>query len=352
MAPSRAGPGARPARGVSLSWEIDLWGRVGAQVSAQEQRTAASLEDARAAALSLAAEVVRTWVEIAATRQELALLEAQVETNRRLVEAIEARVVNGIQGPADLLRQERLLEQTHADRLARETDLELLEHRLPVLLGRPPQHQIRPLPEAMPALPPLPAAGIPAELLRRRPDVRAAEHALRATDKDVVAAIADQFPRLSLNASFFGFPDSPAALLQGFVASLGVGLLANLVKGGERRAEIRRSRALVEEALALYGDVVLVALQEVEDALALDGRQGELVANIDRQVDLAEQTVESLTARYTGGLDVGFLDVVTAQPAAQQLRRDQIEVRREQLGYRIGLYRALAGGLEPTEREE
>lgn len=341
-----------PARiGLTASWEVDLWGRVRAQVGAQGERTAASLEDARAAALSLPAEVVGTWVAIGATRQELALLDAQLQTNRDLVEAIAARVVNGIQGPADLLRQERLLEQTHADRLARQAELELLEHRLPVLLGRPPRQRVRPLPDALPALPPLPDAGIPAELLRRRPDVRSAEHALRAADEDVVAAIADQFPKLSLNAGAFGIPESPAAPLQGFVASLGASLLANLVQGGERKAEIRRTRALVEESIARYGEVVLRSLQEVEDALALDRNQEAIVSNVDRQVDLAERAVESLTVRYTGGIDVGFLDLVTAQAAAQQLRREQIAVRREHLGTRIGLYRALAGGLEPTEAQ-
>ena len=348
------GGGTRPPLdlGLGVSWEIDLWGRVRSAVDAQQQRALATREDARAAALSLSAEVARTWVAIAATREQIALLDAQIDTNQSLVEVVQARVLHGIQGPADLFRQDRLQEQTRAQRIQRLADLEVLEHRLSVLLGRPPQEPPERLPAALPALPPLPAAGVPSELLQRRPDLRAAAHMLQATDAEVASAVADQFPRLTLTADVFNAPTSGRALLTGWVASLGANLLATLFAGGERRAEIRRRRALVEEALADYGDAVLVALQEVEDTLTRDRAQQELVANIDRQVALAEQTVDSLTARYTGGLDVGFLDVVTAQGTAQQLGRDQIAARQQHLLVRITLYRALAGGVEPTQDPE
>lgn len=339
--------------GLAVHWELDLWGRVRAQVEAQQQAADAQREDARAAALSLSAEVARAWVDLAATQEQLALLDAQIDTNLSLVEVVEARVLHGIQGPADLLRQNRLLEQTRAQRLSRAADLEVLEHRLAVLLGRPPQTAVTPRPATLPGLPPLPDASVPADLLTRRPDLRAAEHALRSADASVAAAVADQFPQVSLSGDVFNTPDSAAALLQGWVASLGASLVATLLQGGQRRAEIDRTRAVVDQRLAEYGDAVLVALQEVEDALTRDRAQQSLVANVDRQVALAEQTMDSLTARYTGGLDVGFLDVVTAQGTAQQLRRDQIAARQEHLAVRIDLYRALAGGIDrPDDHEE
>lgn len=337
--------------GLGISWEIDLWGRVRAQVDGETARTAATREDARAAALSLSAEVAEVWVGIAAAHEQLALLDAQIATNQSLIEVVEARVLHGLAGPADLHRQERLLEQTRAQRIAADADLQVLHHQLPVLLGRPPQESVSPLPTALPPLPPLPDAGVPAELIRRRPDLRASEHALRAADADVAAAIADLFPRLTIGAGTSWSPPTAESLLAGWLASLAASVVAPLFEGGARRAEVRRNRAVVEQRLAEYGDAALRALQEVEDALVRDRQQDALVQNVARRVALAERAVESLGARYQGGHDVGFLDVVTAQAAAQQLQREQIDQRRRHLEQRIGLYRALAGGIDPADAD-
>lgn len=333
--------------GVRTSYEVDLFGRIRATARGEARRRDATVEDARAAALSLSADIAQTWVALGATREQLALLDAQIVANQGMAKVVEARFLNGVVRQADSLRQARLLEQTRAARVATLEDLEVLEHRLAVLLGRPPQQAISPLPDGLPDLPPLPDAGVPVELLRRRPDVRAAESRLLAADADVAVAIAEQFPRLTLRASASNAPASTSDLLQGWIADLGANLVAPLLGAGARRAEVQRRKALLEAAVSDYGDTLLRALQEVEDALARNRRQAELVANLERQVTLAEQTARGLEAQYTGGLDVGYLDVLTAQTTAQSLRRQQIDARQRHLQVRIDLYRALAGGLDP-----
>lgn len=333
--------------GVQASYEIDLWGRIRANLRAEAERREATRGDARTAALSMSAELARTWVALAATTEQLELLDDQIAANEGMVEVVNARFLNGVVRQADALRQQRLLEQSLAQRTARQADLEVLEHRLAVLAGRPPQSTDLPAPDTLPDLPPLPDAGIPLELLQRRPDVRAAEAALRAADAEVAAAVAELYPRLSISARASAAPTSPQEVLTGWVASLGANLLAPLFQGGQRRAEVRRRRALLDAQLADYGSALLTALQEVEDALARNQRQAELVDNLDRQADLASRTAEGLQSQYTGGLDVGYLDVLTAQTTAQQLRREQILARQTHLELRIDLYRALAGPLEP-----
>jgi len=188
----------------------------------------------------------------------------------------------------------------------------------------------------------------PLALTRRRPDVQAAEYALAAADAEVAAAVANRFPRLTLQAGAASPTVGAEALLSGWVTSLGVGLVAPLFTAGARAAEVRRAQAIVDEELAGYGAAVLGALQEVEDALARGRQQAALLAHLDAQVALAERAAELLRDQYLGAMGADYLDVLTAQSTAQALRRQQIAARAALLAIRVDLYRALAGGVEPA----
>lgn len=338
--------------GLSSSYEIDLWGRIRAQVRGQAQQREATRQDARTATLSVSAAVATTWIDLAATREQLALLDTQIAANEQMADIVRSRVLNGVVRQADSLRQDRLVEQTRAARVERMEDLEVLEHRLAVLLGRPPDEAPQTQPAALPELPPLPATGLPSELLRRRPDVLAAEHRLYAADTDVAVAVTNLYPRFTIRAGLSNAPASPEALVTGWIASLGASLTAPLIEGGQRRAEVKRVKALLDAEVAEYGSVLLTALAEVEDALARNRRQEETVGLLDTQVALAEQTADNLQLQYVGGLDVGYLDVLTAQTTAQQLKRQQIAARQRLLALRIDLYRSLAGEIQRDTRKE
>lgn len=331
--------------GVGASYEFDLWGRLRAEVRGQARRRDATAADAQTAALSVSAAIVSTWLDLAATREQLALLEGQIVANEQMAAIVRSRVLNGVVRQADALRQDRLVEQTRAEQVARQEDLQILRHRLAVLLGRSPR-DVPDEPDRLPVPPALPATGLASELLLRRPDVRAAHATLQAVDADLAVAVADLYPRLSLRADVSNAPASAEALLTGWIASLAADLAAPLLEGGRRRAEVARRRALREAEIAAYGDVVLRALAEVEDALVGNARQAETVALVDRQVELAGRTADGLQLQYVGGLDVGYLDVLTAQTTEQQLRRQQISARRRLLELRVALYRALAGGMD------
>ena len=300
------------------------------------------------AALTVSAEVVSTWIDLAATREQLALLDRQLVANEQMAEIVRSRVMNGVVRQADSLRQDRLVEQTRAEQVARQEDLQLLRHRLAVLMGRQPRDAPE-APATLPGLPPLPATGLPSDLLLRRPDVVSALASLEAADADVAAAVNDLYPQFTLRADLSNAPATPEALVTGWIASATLALAAPLFEGGRRRAVVAQRRALLDAQVADYGTAVLGALQEVEDALAANQRQAERVELIDRQVELAGQTADNLQLQYVGGLDVGYLDVLTAQTTEQQLRRQQITARQRMLTLRVALFRALAGGLEPPE---
>ena len=334
--------------GLSSVYEVDLWGRIRSRIEAERYRAEATFADYQTAAISLSAEVVRAWYQLAESQSQLELIEEQIETNVEMLSLLENRFGAGQVRSVDILRQRQLVEATREQRSYAVSRIQVLEHQLAVLLGRPPQEGIESRPETLPNPPPLPDTGVPMELVRRRPDVQSAFYLLRAADRDLAASISSQYPRLTLDAS--ASANSAANLLQGWVLSLGGDAIAPIFYGGELRAEVDRNEAVKRQRLYTYGQTVLVAFQEVEDALIREAAQRESIQNIEEQVTLAEQAYEQLQVQYFNGA-TDYLDVLTGLDEVQQLRRDLLAAELTLLEYRIALYRALAGSFE-TAREE
>ncbi|MGM0454361.1 MAG: TolC family protein, partial [Thermodesulfobacteriota bacterium] len=195
------------------------------------------------------------------------------------------------------------------------------------------------------AVPPLPATGLPADLVRRRPDVDQAHLRLKAADADTAAAVSNQYPRLTLSASLSTSNDAGSDLFTDWARSFSGSLVAPLLDAGRRQAEVDRSQAVKKQRLYQYGQAVLTAFQEVEDALVREKKQVQQIESIEARVRLAERTYRQLRTEYINGA-ADFIDVLTALTEAQQLRRELISARRERMEIRIGLYRAVAGGFE------
>lgn len=336
--------------GLSASYELDLWGRIHSSVEAERYRAEAGLADYRTAALSLSAEVARTWFQVVEARNRLALLDEQIEADEKVERLLENRFGTGQIRGVDVLRQRQLVESTREQRIVVESRLRVLEHLLAVLVGNPPQEGVRAEAPALPALPPLPETGLPMELVRRRPDIRRAYRLLQAADRDLAAAIANQYPRLTLSASLTTTDDAAVDLFEEWTRSFTAGLLTPLFRAGELEAEVDRAEAVRRRRLHEYGQATLVAFQEVEDALVQEAKQRERIRSLERQVELAERSYEQLRIQYFNGLG-DYIDVLVALTERQRLGRELIGARRELLELRIGLYRSLAGGFE-TGRED
>lgn len=336
--------------GLTSVYELDLWGRIRSSIDAEEFRAEATLTDYQAAALSLSAEIVSTWYQLAEAESQLALVKQQVETNRKVLELLENRLGTGQIRGVDILRQRQLLEATLEQQTYAESDIQVLEHQLAVLLGRTPQEGIVSVPGSLPELPPLPETGIPIDLVRQRPDVQSAFYRLKAADRDLASAISNQFPRLTLAASLSSAADNAGNLFEDWALSFTGNLIAPILYGGELSAEVDRVEAVKQQRLYEYGQTVLTAFQEVEDALILEKKQSESIQRIEEQVELARKAYEQLRLQYFNGTS-NYLDVLTALDEVQQLRRDLISAKLTRVEYRIGLYRALAGSFE-TQREE
>jgi len=335
--------------GASAGYEIDLWGRISAQVDAERFRARASLADYRAAAITLSAEVALAWYRLATVRGRHAVVERQLATNRQVLDLLRDRFAAGRSRRVDLLRQRQLVAATETVLSELAGAIEVLEHRLAVLQGLSPQGHTAALGDGLPGLPAAPATGLPAELVRRRPDVRAAHERLAAANRDLAAAISDRYPRLAISGSVVTTAEGPDDLFRSWLASLAANLVAPLLDGGRRAAEVDRRAAIERRLLYAYGQAVLDAFAEVEDALAREHHQRRRIAGLERQLALARESAGRLDEEYLNGVS-DYLAVLLARREVQAIERELVAARGALVERRIALHRALAGGFG-TARE-
>ena len=335
--------------GLSANYELDLWGRIRSSVQAEKFRSEASLYDYRTAAISLSAEIATTWYQLIAAKKQLQITKDQISTNEDIIKLIRTRFVGGQIRAVDILRQAQLLESTKEQQIIFETNVALLENQLAVLMGKQPQLSVTFETTDLPTLPELPEAGMPLELIRRRPDIQQSYAVLLAADRDMASAVRSKYPRLSVSARGQLRSNSFQNLFDNWAYTLAGNILAPLFYGGQLSAEVDRTQAIKQQRLLEYGQTTLEAFQEVENGLIQEIKQKQRVDNIGRQLELAQKSNRQLRVEFLNGFSP-YLDVLIGLDAEQQLRRDYIVSQRQLILIRIALYRALAGGFE-TERE-
>ena len=331
--------------GLSASYEVDLWGKVRSATRAAEFNLLASREDLSAAAITLSAEVANTWYGVVQQRAVIKILAEQVKTNGEFLELVELRFKNGRASAVDVLQQRRHLERTKGEVPIARMQLEVLAHQLAVLLGKAPLKKVSGTLDVLPKLPPPPATGLPAEVLRRRPDLRAAHARLASADQSVASAIADRFPALRITGRVQTDAEEIEDVFDDWLANLAGSLIGPVIDGGRRAAEVERARAVASERLNDYGRLVLNAFREVEDALVRERRQREYLSSLEKQIDLSRQVVKQSRLRYMQGAS-DYLPVLEALNTLHPIERSGFEARRLLIEYRISLYRALGGGWE------
>lgn len=335
----------------SASYEIDLWGRVRSTRQAAVFDLESSREDLRAAALSLSATIGSTWYLIAEGKAQVDVLSGQLETNRQMLEIVTLRFRGGHVGASDVLRQQQMVESGAGNLELAESRLEVLRNQLAVLLGRVPEERVDDSDSGLVGLPPLPDTGVPSELLQRRPDLKASEFDVAAASARLGVAVADRFPRISLSANVGTSGATTSDLFTNWLSNLIGNVTAPLLDGGTRKAEAERQAAAASEAYHRYRQTVLTALSEVENALVQESKQEVYLGSVNTQLELADAVLERTRDAYRGG-QVDYLRVLEALTSQQALERQQLTARRELIGYRIDLCRALGGGWNPRRSTE
>lgn len=329
--------------GLSSAYEVDLWGKVYSRRQAAQLDFEASREDMYAAMLSLSGTVARQWLEVVASRHELHLVQEQLKLNKTSLELIELRFRNGLATALDVYQQRQVVAQTESLIPSLEESLQAAKFELAVLLGKAPGETLQIAADIIPEIGALPDPGLPADLLARRPDIRAAGLQLQAADWRVAIAKTDRLPALQLNASASYGAGEWGLLFDNWMATLAGGVTGPIFDAGRRKAEVRRTQAVVEERLAAYRQKVLESVKEVEASMMRETKQQEYIQALEHEQKTAQATYDQALERYKKGI-INYLPALTALTQLQTIERRLLQARQIRLERRIQLYIALGGG--------
>lgn len=331
--------------GLSVGYEVDLFGRIRATESAALARLEASRYDQEALALTVSANVALTYFQLLALRERIALASESLNTSRRLLLLLDEQRRIGTTSDLEVAQQRvSVAQQSAAIPSLRQVERQTLS-TLALLLGRLPQN-FEVAGQRLSALttPPV-MGGIPSELLFRRPDVRAAESDLKAANLDINAARAARFPRIQLTAD----GGTASAALSGlfgpgsFLITLVGGLTAPIFEGGRLRAQQDLTQARYEELIETYRTATLSAFRDVENAIS-GATQYRLQLAAAREARAQSREAYRLAElRFRAGT-VDFLTVLDAQRSIISTDDSAIQAQLSQLAALVDLYKALGGG--------
>jgi NodT family efflux transporter outer membrane factor (OMF) lipoprotein len=340
--------------GFDAGWEIDVFGgkrRALEAADADLQSSAATLEATR---VSLAAEVARNYVEVRAFQTRLAIARSNLASQSETLQLTEWRAQAGQVGSLDVEQARANREQTRAQIPSLATSLAEAQHRLALLLGQPPaalQERLAAVAQ-VPQVPTQIAAGIPADVLRQRPDVRAAERSLAAETARIGQAEAARYPSFTLTGSI-GLEAASFGTLTGGATrtrTLVAGASAPIFDGGRLRQQVEIQRAVQEQALVGYESAVLTALEEVENALAAFGNSGARRSALAEALTAARNAALLARHRYTAGL-IDFQTVLDTERTVLTIEDSLAASEADSVLAVIQLYKALGGGWTPGNRQ-
>ncbi|HSD15800.1 MAG TPA: efflux transporter outer membrane subunit [Thermomonas sp.] len=335
------------AAGIVASWELDLFGRIRRSVEAGTAEADASAADLRAAQVAVTGDVAAAYVELRGLQERLRVARANRDNQQRTLELVQARLDAGSASDFDVVRARAQREATAARIPALEAAEAVAMHRIAVLTGRTPDALIAMLspPAPLPALPTRIDPGTPADVLRQRPDVAAAEARLHAATARIGIATADLFPRITLGGLLGSQAGVAGALFEreSETRLLALGIDWSFLDVGRVRARIAEADASGDAALARYRQSVLRALQDTEDALVRLDRVGAEDAYLQRAAQDSTRAADLARVRYLAGA-TGLFEMLDVERGQLQAEDAFADVRTRSALNAIALYRALAGG--------
>lgn len=335
--------------GLDMAWELDLFGRIQRQLEASEAQEAAAAADLQQLQVSMIAELVDAYGQLrgAQLREKIALANLKTQQDSRSI--TETLRDAGVGNELDVVRADARLAAVEATVPQLQAQQVRAQNRIATLLGqRPDQLSVDLSPKQLPAIAKALPIGDPAELLRRRPDVRSAERQLAAATANVGVATADLFPRVSLSG-FLGFTAARGSQIGSSAANawgLGPSITWAAFDLGSVRARIRGAKADAEGALATYEQQVLLALEESSNAFSDYGKTQQRLQALMRQSDASRKAADLASIRYREGT-VDYLVLLDAE--RERLSAEDAQAQGEVELYRgiVAIYKALGGGWQP-----
>jgi multidrug efflux system outer membrane protein len=336
----------------ALAWELDVWGRIRRSSEAARYALMATEEFRRGVLLGLVTGVAQSYLSLIELDRELEIARETAESFRQTLELFERRFEGGIGDKLQVARAEAALALTEAQIPELERQIVVQENAISVLLGRNPGpiDRGRPLDDYLspPAIP----AGIPSDLLERRPDVLQAENTVASANAQVGVAMANFFPRIGLTALYGGQSTELTDILKDnfSIWNIAGNLTGPLFQGFELLGRYRAQVAGFEETVAQYEKAVITAFAEVSDALTAQSKLARSRTAQERAVAAYKESVRLSRVRYDSGL-ASYFEVIEAQQQLFPAQLTLAQIRRNELITVVTLYRALGGGWQLTDEE-
>jgi NodT family efflux transporter outer membrane factor (OMF) lipoprotein len=332
----------------TLNYEVDLFGRVRRSVEAANetlQATAADLENMR---LLVSSELAADYFQLRETDAEIAVVQKAIDFEKKGLDLVDKRHSGGAVSGLDVAQQQTVLDSSVTQLYLLQQQRAQDEHALAVLQGLPASDFNAPVRALNVQPPPIPL-GVPSELLQRRPDIATAERTVSSANSQIGVARASFYPNIPLTGGG-GVESRDITTLfnaPSFLWSLGLSAIEPLIAGGRLHAQLDFANSVYQEDVANYRESVLVAFQQVEDALA--GLQAlQSASNSQKKaVDDADRSLDLANARYTGGL-VTYLDVITAQELVLTNERLATQIDGQRMVTSVYLIKALGGGWDDS----
>jgi NodT family efflux transporter outer membrane factor (OMF) lipoprotein len=338
------GSGTSYSANGSVSWDLDVWGRIRRQVESQEAGAQVSAADLANARLSAQATLASDYFNLRAEDALAQLLTDTAAAYRRALQITQNQYRAGIVSNADVVTAQAQLQSTEALLVGIGVQRQQYEHAIAVLTGRTPAELTIPpasLASAVPVVPP----GLPSALLERRPDIAAAERQMQAANALIGVQVAAYYPDISLSAlgGFAGSPLSQLFTTGNSVWSLGAAASETLFNGGSRPAAIAAARATYDQSVATYRQTVLTAFQQVEDALSTLRILEQQAAAEAVAVTSAQRALDVTLNEYRAGT-VAYTSVITQQTLLLADRQTALSIQQSRLVASVTLIETLGGG--------
>ena len=346
--------------GLSASWEIDFWGKFRRAVESADASLIAAVADYDNVLVSLTGDVANAYILLRTLEKRLNIARQNVEVQKKSLQIARARFEGGTTSRRDVEQALTVLESTEASIPTLESQLRQTQNALSVLMGMPPGDlgHLLGAKSAIPAPPPQVALGIPADLLRRRPDIRRAEWQAAAQCAQIGVAKANLFPAFSLSGTF-GFQASDAGTFalgdisswKSRTGSMGPAFQWNLFNYGQITNQVRVQDARFQELIIAYQNTVLQAQQEVENALIAFLKAQQRAQKLAGSTAAAQRSVELAIIQYREGI-TDFTTVLTAEQTLLT-QQDNLAVTLGDISSQlVGVYRALGGGWQIREGQD
>lgn len=333
--------------GLDAGWELDIFGGIRRGVEAAQANLEASHENLRSVYVTLAAEVALSYLDLRTQQNRLLIAQQNLAVQQETLNLVKSRFEAGLVTQLDVDQATYNLKNTEAQIYALQNGITQAQHSIAVLLGLPPASLRMELQEhgPIPVAPLEIAVGVPADVLRNRPDVRQAERQLAAQTAQIGVATADLYPKFTLSGSIGLEAFDAGKFLQYNSRTFGIGpgIKWNIFDAGSIRRNIEVQTALQEQALVRYEAAVLNALKEVEDAISAFAEEQGRLKSLREGVEAAKNAVNVATAQYKSGI-VDFQAVLETQRSLLTLQDQMIGSEAAVTADLVRLYKALGGG--------